>query len=133
MYKINEVKILKEQLIIDLFDAYSVFEYDYRDSLELNIYLEFFYQIYYCFINSNFSVDEIVFQYIAKYDKFDPNAINILFLIIRNVAKKYGIRMERISNNDIICIQFTKQINTKTYYVDNSDDLQAINKSLKSS
>ena len=129
MYAVNEREILKQKVLSDLFFSYTIFEYDYK-SLDLEIYLEFFYQIYYSIYNSSFDSDEIIIQYIGRYDKFDINALNILFLMIKNVLRKYGIRMERISETDKVCIQFTKKINKRTYYVENISELETIKKSI---
>lgn len=129
MFEVDEKEILRNNLLGDLFLAYTIFECEYKQ-IDMNLYLDFFYQIYYCLYNSDFSSDEMIFQYISKYDKFDRNALNILIMMIRNIAKKYGIRMERISEEEIICIQFTKKINDKPYFVEKITDLEAIKKSL---
>ena len=129
MYAVDEKEILKQKVLSDLFFTYTIFEYDYK-SLDLEIYLEFFYQIYYSIYNSSFDCDEIIIQYIGRYHKFDINTLNILFLMIKNVLRKYGIRMEKISETDKVCIQFTKKINKRAYYVENISELEDIKKSL---
>lgn len=131
MYKVNEKEILKKSLFSDLFVTYSNFEYIYKtEQDDLTIYLEFFYQIYYSLSSSDFSPEEFSIQYIGKYDKFDKAMLNFLFISIRNIAQKYGVRMDRLLSDDMIYIHFNKSINRKIYYVDNEEELEKIRESL---
>lgn len=63
MYEVNEKEILKQEIIGSLFEAYDIFESNYK-SMDLSVYLEFFWQIYYSLRNINFEVEEISIQHI---------------------------------------------------------------------
>lgn len=76
--------------------------------------------------------DNIIDIICLNNKNIDTNLLNILLNLIKKETYKYGLRIIKDQNNNFLYLYIDKVYNNETYYVDDKNKMDDIEKSLES-